>query len=211
MDPRGTSPSRAGHEHTHTQPYPSRPRKSRHQVSSFISQASSRTPPENRVHPHTYTTTPHTSSSSSALFPPLSLSSALHQQKKSKNKGLWKTRWTGSGINSLCEGRQGQRWGGAWEEKEEPRPSLLCSSSVKRAGSKRSAAASSFTMPPCYHNMEGLISLCPSRRHPLSFCYTEEEPLAWMSYESVPPESFKEEPGTWASPELRESMEGARA
>ena len=66
-------------------------------------------------------------------------------------------------------------------------------------------------MPPRYHDMEGLISLRPSRRRPLLFCYTEEESLAWMSYESVPPESFKEEPGMWASPELRESMEGARA
>jgi hypothetical protein len=32
-----------------------------------------------------------------------------------------------------------------------------------------------------------------------------------MPYESVPPESLKEEPSAWASPELRESMEGAWA
>ena len=59
MDPRGTSPSRAGHEHTHTQPYPSRPRKSRHQVSSFISQASSCTTGEPRPPTHLHHNTTH--------------------------------------------------------------------------------------------------------------------------------------------------------
>jgi hypothetical protein len=109
-----------------------------------------------RVRLHTYTTSPHTASSSFALFsPPLSPSSALHKRKKSKNKGQWKK------LAILIEGGKKALQsevvvvGGAeedevddgttvWEEEEEHHPSL---SSVKRAGSKHSAAAPSFPMP----------------------------------------------------------------
>jgi len=99
---------------------------------------------------------------------------------------------------------------GLWEEEEEPRPSLSRSSSVKRAGSsKRSAAAPSLPIPSASPRRGGFD--VPSSVSSSSSVTLRRSHSRGVSYESALPSSLKEEPGAWASPELRESMEKARA
>ena len=106
---------------------------------------------------------------------------------------------------------------GLWEEEddEEPtRPSVSRASSIKRAGSKRPAAAapsSALPIPSASPRRGGFdvpssVSLSASSGTP------RRSHSRGISYESaLPSSSLKEEPGAWASPELRESMEKARA
>ena len=80
---------------------------------------------------------------------------------------------------------------GLQEEGAEPRPSLPCSTSVKRMGSKRSAAAPSFPMPSASPQRGG-FDIPPLLRRPhLLLCYTEEEPLAWYGVREHAPGEFE--------------------
>ncbi|KIJ91203.1 hypothetical protein K443DRAFT_135537 [Laccaria amethystina LaAM-08-1] len=201
-------------------PTPSRPRKSRQQVSSLKRPVAHHRRP--RVRPHTYITPPHTASSSSALFPPTQpeFSFALEQEQGPVEDQM---DWIGDKLAMLIE--EGKRalqsevvvmsdaqedevddGTGLWEE-EEPRPSLSRASSITRAGSKR-LAAPSLPIPSASPRRGGF-------EIPLSVSSSSDTPRRshsrGISYESALPSSLKEEPGAWASPELRVSMEKARA
>lgn len=211
-------------------PTPSRPRKSRHQASSLKRPVAHHRRP--RVRPHTYTTPPHTASSSSALFPPTQPEFSFAQAEEEQGQGPVEDQmdWIGDKLAMLIE--EGKRalqsevvvmsdakedevddGTGLWEEEEEaePRPSLSRSSSVKRAGSssKRSAAPS---LPiPSASPRRGGFDVPSSVSSSSSSVTVRRSHSRGVSYESGLPSSLKEEPGTWASPELRESMEKARA
>ena len=208
-------------------PTPSRPRKSRHQASSLKRPVAHHRRP--RVRPHTYTTPPHTASSSSALFPPTQPEFSFAQAEEEQEQGPVEDQmdWIGDKLAMLIE--EGKRalqsevvvmsdakedevddGTGLWEEEEEPRPSLSRSSSVKRAGSsKRSAAAPSLPIPSASPRRGGFD--VPSSVSSSSSVTLRRSHSRGVSYESALPSSLKEEPGAWASPELRESMEKARA
>ena len=80
---------------------------------------------------------------------------------------------------------------GLQEEGVEPCPSLPHSTSVKRMGSKRSAAAPSFPMPSMSPQHGGLDIPPLLRRPHLLLCYTEEEPLAWYGVREHAPGEFE--------------------
>jgi hypothetical protein len=199
-------------------PTPSRPRKSRQQVSSLKRPVAHHRRP--RVRP-TYTTPPH-AAASSALFPPTQPEFSFAQAEE-QGPVEDQMDWIGDKLAMLIE--EGKRalqsevvvmsdaqedevddGTGLWEE-EQPRPSLSRSSSIKRAGSKRSAAPS-LPIPSASPRRGGFDV-------PSSVSSTSDTPRRshsrGISYESALPSSLKEEPGAWASPELRESMEKARA
>ena len=106
---------------------------------------------------------------------------------------------------------------GLWEEEEEEPtpPSVSRASSIKRAGSSKrpAAAAPSSALPiPSASPRRGGFDVPSSVSLSSSSGTPRRSHSRGISYESaLPSSSLKEEPGAWASLELRESMEKARA
>lgn len=217
---------------------PSRSRKSRQQVSSLKRPVAHHRRP--RVRPHTYTTPPHTASSSSAVFPPTQPEFSFpHPQAQAQEEGeeqgpvADQMDWIGDKLAMLIE--EGKRalqsevvvmsdvkedevddGRGVWDD-EDPQPrSLSRSSSLKRAlGGRRSFAAPSSSLPiPSASPRRGGFDVPSSSLSSSSAVTPRRSHSRGLSYESALPTSSSkefEEPGAWASPELRESMEKARA